>query len=228
VRKHTLTSILLIFTSLGMLLAGCSPAAASAGTSNDAGTGGGNQGSMPLSTRLALGTLQLEKTGPAVTPEQAAELLPLWKAANSLSTADNVTADELNAIFGQIQEAMTAQQMEAIQAMDLSGENMANLMQELGIEMPQGPSGTPDPQLRATMEATRASGQRPEGFTPPEGGFAGGPGGEGGFQGDQGFAPPSGGQASSSNENQRLARQGRGGLNGALYQAVIQLLEAKM
>jgi hypothetical protein len=119
------------------------------------------EGTNTLSMQLALGTLKLEGTGAAVTPEQAAELLPLWKAANKLSEADNVTPQELEGLFKQIQKAMTPEQMQAIQSMDLSGSNMREIAQELGLELPAGGPGEITEEQRATMEAARESGQMP-------------------------------------------------------------------
>jgi len=57
------------------------------------------QPTVVLPTQLALGTLSLEDTAQAVTAEQAAELLPLWKAVHSLNASDNVTTLEMNAVY---------------------------------------------------------------------------------------------------------------------------------
>ena len=44
-------------------------------------------GALGAAAQLALGTIQLEETGGAVTPEQAAALLPLWQALQGGVTA---------------------------------------------------------------------------------------------------------------------------------------------
>ena len=61
---------------IGLTLAGC-------GAGVEASTSAGGIASTQLSDAetLALGTLKLEDTAQAVDAEQAAELLPLWKAA---------------------------------------------------------------------------------------------------------------------------------------------------
>ncbi|UCD99072.1 MAG: hypothetical protein JSV42_19400 [Chloroflexota bacterium] len=61
------------------------------------------------------------------------QLLPLWKAARSLSESDTVAEVELEALFNQIEDTMTADQILTIQEMQLSGEEIAQRMEELGI-----------------------------------------------------------------------------------------------
>lgn len=97
-------------------------------------------------SRLTLGTFKLEGTDNAVTPEQAAKLLPLWK----LVQGGTLTGDEeTNAVIKQIEEQMTEAQLAAIDAMGLTFEDERAWMQEQGIEMPaptggwQGGQGTP-------------------------------------------------------------------------------------
>jgi len=210
-----------IAASLALLLVGCSKQATASGNVNNSDAGTNGQPSQPLSMQLALGTLKLEGTDAAVTSEQAAELLPLWKAANKLTGADNVTPQELEGLFKQIQKAMTAEQMQAILSMDLSGPNMAEVAKELGLELPAGNPGDLTEEQQATMEASRQNGQMPPtdfGGGPPPGGM---PGGDG--------APPGGGpQGSKSNSNQTTRQGGRGGFGTIIYQAVIELLEEKI
>jgi hypothetical protein len=121
--------------------------------------------------QLALGTLQLEDGELAVTEEQAAELLPLWQALQSLSNSDTTAQVELDAVVKQIQGAMTAEQVATIAALKLTGDDLTAAVQngDLGS---RGFGGR-----NATTEGD-------SGFTPPEGGFVGGPGG--------GFGPPGG------------------------------------
>jgi hypothetical protein len=231
-------------------MAGCSnKQAATIGNVNSPGAGANGQAELPLPVRLAIGTLKLEGTDQAVTSEQAAELLPLWKATNSLSDADNMTPQELEGLYKQIQRAMTPEQMQAIQSMDLSGSNIREIAKELGLDLPQGasagapadaPAGAPgelSQEQQATLEASRQSssqqsrsqqnssrqsGQMPQGAFgggPPQGGF---PGGEGGFPGG-GFQNPS-----RNSGDQTTSQEPRGGFGAAIYQAVIDLLEKKI
>jgi hypothetical protein len=164
---------------------------------------------MPVSMQLALGTLKLEETGLAVTSEQAEILLPLWKAARALSQSDNVAGEELDAVFNQIQEAMTSEQLEVIKEMELTMQDMQALFPEM-----RGVGFNMDEDMQATREAIRESGQPPEGFVPGEG------------QGGQDIPPegfPGGGPPQDGSEQQN--RNGR--FNTLFFDSVIELLEEK-
>ena len=115
-----------------LILSGCRPAGGLSAGETAAPLGNGAS-AQSLSIRLALGTLYLEGTDLAVTPEQASELLPLWKAAKNLGGSDNLTTDEYNAIFEQIQETLTSAQMEEIRALDLSGPVLVDLGQKFWL-----------------------------------------------------------------------------------------------
>jgi hypothetical protein len=227
-----------IFIGFALLLASCgsqpapatsaansSSASASAANSSspstsvadDASAGTSEEATLSLSLpMMAVATLKLEGTEAAVTPKQAAELLPLWQAANSLSASDNVTAAEMDAVLKQIQESMTVEQIDAIQPMDLTRQNIASLAQELGIDLPANNFANLTPEQQATAQAARQSGQMPQGVVPGQGfGSRGGQGG--GFPaGGEGFSPPAGAQGTS------------GGFGAVFYQAVIDLLETKI
>ena len=127
---------------------------------------GQNPGNMPIQGMLAMGTLTLEGSENAVTAEQAKELLPLWKAVKSLSASTTTSPDELTAVYQQIQETMTEQQVQAIKDMKLSQEDTQALMKKYSIEVPQI-----DPSRLATRQAS--AGQNSGGAQS---------GGNGGFQ----------------------------------------------
>ncbi len=82
------------------------------------------------SGQLALGTMRLEGTEQAVTPEQATTLLPLWQVIREGSLQGDA---ETNAIISQIQGAMTPEQLEAIVAMQLTAEDLQSWAQEQGL-----------------------------------------------------------------------------------------------
>jgi len=171
---------------------GSNDASAQGSSGNDTSSGAGSQpvggedfqGETPISTRLGFGTLLLEETENAVDPAQAAELLPLWKAAKSLSESDTVAEAEMEAIFNQIQDTMTPEQLSAISEMEITGDEMAQLLEDLGISFG---FGSLTPEMQATAEAAGASG---EGF--PAGGIPGG-GFSGDGQGSGGGLGPGGG-----------------------------------
>ncbi len=114
------------------------------------------------SNQLLLGTMQLEGTEQAITPEQATTLLPLWRAMQGGVTAQT----EVNALLKQIEGAMTQEQLQAIAAMQLTQEDLRAWMEEQGVSMGGGFPGAGDvsdeerENLRATAEA---GGGRPGG-----------------------------------------------------------------
>lgn len=150
--------------------------------------------------RLVLGILSLEDSDTPLTADQASTMLPLWKAVRSLGESDTAAQAEIDALYTQIQGTLTNEQLAMIDAMSLDGQSMASLAEALGIDagfgggMGGGMRGTASPELQATRQALRESGELPqfeegaappEGFTPPDGG--------GGLQLPEGAVPGSGG-----------------------------------
>ena len=169
---------------------------------------------MPISSALAIGTLKLEETDQAIASDQAADLLPLWQVLNSLTTSDTAPPEEIEAILEQIQETMTAEQLAAIEAMDLTGEDMFATIQEFGIEF-----GGSEGRLEGS-----GTGQGPGGGGFPGGGSpGGGPGGD--FVGQE-LSPE---QIATA---QARRAEGSGGfgnrLMAPLVEAVIEFLETKV
>lgn len=234
----TLVAIILAL-GLGACGSGADDASSGVGTTSNNSVSGLEAGegvvedfrdAMPISAQLGFGTLMLEESEHAVTPEQAAQLLPLWKAARSLSESETVAQAELEAVFNQIEDTMTPEQIGAINAMQLTGEEMAQLMEDLGIEVGFGGAfGNLTPEMQATAQAMRESG---EGFSEgdfPGGGFPGGnPAGPGPGAG-QGF---SGGNLTPEQQatmEARRAERGAGGTRFALVfvDPLIDLLEQR-
>ncbi|MDZ7296286.1 MAG: hypothetical protein ONB14_12805 [candidate division KSB1 bacterium] len=116
---------------------------------------------LDVSSQLALGTIQLEDTENAVTPEQAKTLLPLWQALQGGVTAQA----EINAVLKQIEKTMTQEQLQAIAAMQLTQEDLQAWMQEQGLQMPGGPGwaggGLPTPGAMTTRPAWSGEGEMP-------------------------------------------------------------------
>jgi len=181
-------------------------------------------GGQPLAMQLALGTFRLEDTDYPVDAEQAAALLPLWKAARSLSQSETAATEELQAVIDQIEDTMTAEQLAALADTSLGFEDMGAIAEEFGLEFGGGQFGDISPEMQATMQAARESGQfPPEGFGGPGPGFGGAaPGG--------GLGP--GGGLSPEQRQTAVAERGgfrRAGLGvpSSLLDAVIEFLEAK-
>jgi hypothetical protein len=154
----------------------------------------------------------LEDTANAVTAAQAKELLPLWQMLRALQESGTSSQVEVEAVYDQIQEAMTPDQIAAIEEMDQ--EDMRALFEELGMGRPQGESDT-------ESEERTGPGGPPEGgmMVMPPGGGEGGPGmGPGGF----GDVDP---------EARATVMAGRGGMGmgfgTGMIDAVIELLETR-
>ena len=125
----------------------------------------------PIEQKLAIGTLKLEGADNAITAEQAKALLPLWKAVKSMSADSNTSIEELNGLYEQIQESMTAAQIQAIQDLSLTPEETQALMQQYGVQM-QAPQGAPG-NLSEEERATRIAEFRAQGGGQNNGNFQG-------------------------------------------------------
>lgn len=183
---------------------------------------------MPVDQKLAVGILKLEGTSLAVTPAQAKILLPLWTALKALSTNNNTTTDEINALFQQMQGSLTPDQVAAIQKMTWQQSDLQTLAQQYGVQFAQGGGdfGNLTPEQRATAVARfRAN----DGAAGNGGGTVRG-GGGGAFFGGGGFGgggAGANGQVRSTPNPAFAARRSLGGLNRVFADAVIKLLTQK-
>ncbi len=240
-KKNRLVFLLL---PLILILAACSSAqqpatTASSGASASSGSGTTAQqnqapqsqgqppsmANQPVEQKLALGTLKLEGTGSAITAAQAKTLLPLWKAVKSLSSSSNTSAAEMSAVYKQIQDAMTAEQVQAIKDLNLSQTDLQTLMQQYGVQMPQMPNGTPVARSQSGSSSSGGTG----------GGQVGDPG-AGGPPMDGGMPPDGGGFGGGQPNAQGTPRaQGtpgagrgfRGGMNTMFIDPLIKILEQR-
>ena len=172
-------------------------------------------GDTPLSTQLLLGTFKLEETNLAVDGTQANELLPLWKAVKSLSNSDTASSVEMDALYNQIQDVMTTNQLNQIASMEFDGESTQTLMTELGLDMEFGG--------RSNQNDENETGEIPSGGNRPEGMGSPGMGGPG--MGGEG-APSVEQQAmmeAMTNEERATAVAGR--MNGVMNPLNTMLLD---
>ena len=213
------TILILILTACGSAANRTTPA------SNP--QGGAPTGELPATTQLILGTFKLDETENAVTAEQAAELLPLWQTLQVLSESDTAATQETEALVAQIQETMTAEQMQAITDMNLTREDMMSIMQEQGLAMGAGGPASGQNNSQGGNSPNNGGAARPGGDEfpggPPQGGVPGG--GPGGFAGGQG-------QNLSADQiaTAQAARQAGGGnmIPAPLINALIEFLEQKV
>lgn len=92
--------------------------------------------------QLVVGTLMLEGTDQAVTAEQAQELLGLWQMFKALRGGSSPPSlEEINATLDMIMAEMTPEQLGAIQAMQLTQDDVRAYAQENGISGQGDPTG---------------------------------------------------------------------------------------
>ena len=212
-KKITLT----IVTILILTLTACGGASNAADPAS-VPQSGSSTSALPATTQLIIGTLKLEDTNQAVTADQAAELLSLWQTLQVLSDSDTAADQEVEALITQIQETMTAEQMQAITAMNLTRDDMASIMQEQGLAMGGGQSNG----SQSSDSSSNSSRNFGAGGAPPDGGFPGG--GPGGFGGGQGA-----GLSPDQIATAQAARQESSGnfIPPMLINALIKYLEEK-
>jgi hypothetical protein len=216
---------ILLSNTLVLILAACSGNPSESNTTVQNSDSADREFEIPIEMQLMLGTVKLDETEQAIDSQQAAELLPLWRALSSLASSDTAAQAEVDAVISSIQDGMTAEQIEAIEAMGLTMQDFGDIVDTLGIETGFGARfGEMTPEMQATIEAARESGEgRPGGFGGGQG-FGGSQGPGGGFGGDTGITPEMRETAIAA----RGGSFGRGfGINVALLDGIIVFLEAK-
>ena len=168
---------ILIFTLLlsAFLIASCG-STATASTTSDVYTSSNlpvdYENALPIRNQLAIGTMKLDGTAQAVTPEQAKTLLPLYQALRGTSTSGGGSQEEISALLSQIESAMTAEQLTAIGGMKLTFTDMQTWATENGITLGQN-GGQPGSGMGLSPEA-KATKQAAEGMTGQTPGGSGG------------------------------------------------------
>lgn len=179
---------------------------------------------LSVAGQLALGTIQLDETDLAVDETEAAGLLPLWQAYQSLSNSDTAAQAEIDAVLRQLQEAMTPEQVQAIAEMRLTEDSLNELVESGDLTFGFGG--------RAFQEGDAAAQGVGRGA-----GFFGGPPDGGPPGGGPGFGPgggiPGGGFGNLSEDDiaTRQAQFASGDMGAfqerALTRAVVLLLQNK-
>ena len=244
--KKRIALLLVVLMVTSLLLSACSSKNSTASTSGT-GTQGQNQASNAASNaalspaaKLAVGTLKLEGTAQAVTAEQASTLLTLWQAYQALSNSDTTAQVELDAVVKQIQEAMTADQIKAMDAMSITRQTMNELMQSMGLG--NGPNAQSTPVAGQSTSGNSpfsgSSGANGAGGPPSSGPGGGGFTVSGGGPGDMGGMPPdaamgaggtggTGTQATPDATAQARISAQATRVNPMLLQALITMLKSK-
>ena len=202
--KKIFWTTLILFT---LTLTACASIAQTTGT---APSGSPSAVELPVQTKLILGTINLEGTDNAVTTEQAKELLPMFYVLQDLNESDTAAQEEIDGLVNQIQETLTDDQLQAIDDMSLSMQDMFAIV--------RGNS-----ESSSSSDASSASSA--------VGGGAGGPPDmpAGGFPAD---GMPGGGTTSTGTTSANTDTSARTtmmtGTPSALFDAVIELLQKKV
>jgi hypothetical protein len=88
---------------------------------------------LSLQDKMGIGILNLENTNLALTSDQAAALLPLWKGVKTLSNNKTMTEAEISAIYQQIQAALTPDQIQMIENQSWTQTDLSALTQKYGV-----------------------------------------------------------------------------------------------
>ena len=181
------------------------------GTIGSVSSGGAPTGmELPAQTKLVLGVINLDETENAVTAEQAKELLPMFYVLQDLNESDTAAQEEIDGLTNQIQETLTDEQAQAIDAMSLSMRDV--------FAITQGSSGK-----SSSSDASSTAGE--------SGGGMGGPPEMGGMPGGVPSGMP-GGMAStgatSASEDESTRPAMSTSTPSALFDAVIELLQKKV
>jgi len=178
------------------------------GTSSSTSIGAPSTGELPAQTKLILGVINL-KSENAITAQQAKVLLPMFYVLRDLNESDTAAQEEINGLVSQIQETLTPVQVQAIEAMSLTRQDMFAIIRG-------GNGGT------STTETTATTGRNEMGGPPEMGG--GIPGG-----GIPGGGMSGAGSSTTSENNAESARPAMDtGTPSALFDAIIKLLEKKI
>jgi hypothetical protein len=179
-----------------------------------------NTSGLTIQSKLGIGILKLEGTSLEVTADQAKTLLPLWKALRSLSTNDSIPAVEISALYKQIQESMTSDQLQVIQRLTWTEEDLNAMMQQFGIQAdPSAYSGNLTSSQSIQAQSQNVGVQTAAG-SPAGGGI---PGPE--FFGGIGIGGSgSSGQVQQNSKSTQLSASNAEGLNLLFANSVIELL----
>jgi hypothetical protein len=178
------------------------------GTSSSTPIGAPSADELPAQTKLILGAINL-KSENAITAQQAKVLLPMFYVLRDLNESDTAAQEEINGLVSQIQETLTPVQIQAIEAMSLTRQDMFAIIQG-------GNGGTGITETTATTDRNEMGGPPEMGGGMPSGGIPGG-----GMSGT--------GTSTTSENNDESARPAMDtSTPSALFDTIIKLLEKKV
>jgi hypothetical protein len=217
--------IVCLFAAVMLLASACT--ATRPGSSGVGNSSFGGRAITP-EVRLALGTLKLEQTPMAVSRAAAAQLLPLWQLLAQLHKSSSTAPEEITAVLDAIRAAMSPEQIQAVDAMQVGPGDMAAVFQQSGptASTTNGGAGS----APALGQSGRSSSGSRSSFGQRNFFFVGGePGGA--FGGQAGGAAngsrPSSGQVAPNGTSARSGQSFSAAASVILDQQVIRLLESR-
>lgn len=173
-------------------------------------------------SKVGAGILMMEGTDLEVTTEQAKSLLPLWKAVKNLSNDSSIPEAEITAVYRQMQESLSADQIQTIQSLNWSASDLNTLVERYDISM-TNTGGTGKGSAAGASQSQNGTASNPGAGMPVGGGPGGDPAGGIGM-GDMGGAP----QTQSAAPSGASGVSGDGEMNLVLADAVISVLQVHM
>jgi hypothetical protein len=183
----TLILLMLILTACGSAASGSQPetalateAPAEVATMNPPAPGAdsGNlpgppvnsQGTLSVQAQLIIGIYKMDGTAQAITPEQAAALIPLWLSLQEALANTSSAQDQVESLTAQIKAVLTPEQVQAITEMNLTQDDVQAFMQEQGLALGGQQRGSGNgPQQGNPPQVTPPAGGPPGGNQPPAG-----------------------------------------------------------
>lgn len=191
-------------------------ALAACGSSQTATAPATTSNTLPLESRLLVGSLKLDSTSLAITAAQAGQLLPLWETLQSLASSGIAASQEVDAVVSQIETTLSAQQLDGITAMNLTQQDLALAISDTGASS----AGSASSSASSAQHQTAAGG--------PTGDYPGG----GNPPADMGGSlPASAGAQSATSSTQVTSTQTTAAssqVQSTLIQALVELLQKKI
>ena len=129
------------------------------------------EGALSQKLLLSIGSMELADTEYALNAEQAQLMLFYWQALSSMTASGNSATEEVAAILIQIEETFTAEQISAINEMQLNADSLQTWATENQITMGTGAGSGGGQGGGSGMDAdARATKQAAEGVTNSAGG----------------------------------------------------------
>lgn len=203
--------------SLSILLIVLAVSMTACSTSSTGTPLGSTENGLSIASQLAVGTLKLAGTDQAVTAEQAKDLVVYWETYRQLSQSDTVAQAEYDGLISQIEETMTADQMQAITDMSITQQDVFASMQGVAVTTNASVSSTGN-----TSTGSDGGGGMPAGGPPADGGGAPP---DGGMGGDMGGTIPTSGTDQTQSSQDSVSTGATAGIPSALIEAVIQSLQ---